>query len=135
MEATKLLSIHLQTTVMSTQPRLENPRHTGYFTDDVGDGEAGWDYNNRHHTEFEQGRKLNPLKRYRNKNYDWNMDNVDSIALLRQEPAEPAVPVEEAAEECDRGQNHADCKDGVPERIYSRLPGSVSHKTRLFGNL
>ena len=43
----------LQTTEMSTLPSLENPRHTGYLTDDVSDGEAGRDYDNRRHTEFE----------------------------------------------------------------------------------
>ena len=32
---------------------LENPRHTGYLTDDVGDGEAGRDHDNRRHTKFE----------------------------------------------------------------------------------
>jgi hypothetical protein len=32
---------------------LDNPRHAWYFSDDVGDGEAGRDCDNRHHTEFE----------------------------------------------------------------------------------
>ena len=110
---------------------LENPRHTGYFAEDVGDSEAGRDCDNRHHAEFEQGRKLDSLQRYPNKNYDWNMDNVDSIALLRQESAKLALLVEKAAEESDRSQAHADNKDGVPQRIYSRLPGPVAQKTQL----
>ena len=32
---------------------LENPQHTGYFPDYVGDGEAGRDHDNCRHTEFE----------------------------------------------------------------------------------
>lgn len=59
---------------------------------------------------------------------DWNVDEVDSIALLRQEPAETTIPIEEAAEECDRGQAHADGEDGVPERIGGRLPGPVTRE-------
>ncbi len=41
------------------------------------------------------------------------MDNVDSIAMLRQEPAEPSRSIEEVAEECDHAQAHSDCEGGV----------------------
>ncbi|GAI90716.1 unnamed protein product, partial [marine sediment metagenome] len=56
---------------------LENPRREGYFSDYVGDGEAGRYRNNRRHTELEQVLKFDSLQRYPKKNYDWNMDNVD----------------------------------------------------------
>ena len=56
------------------------------------------------------------------------MNNVDSIAMLGQEPAEPSLPLEEVAEKCDQAQTHSDCEGGVPERIYSRLPMPVTHK-------
>ena len=107
---------------MSTQPSLENPRHTGYFADDIGDGEAGRDHDNRQQTELEKWPKYNSAQRKGKKYDDWRMDYVDSIALLRQEPTEPAILAEKTAEECDRCQAHPDGADGVPECIYSRLP-------------
>ena len=128
METTKLLTTHLQTTVMSTQSSLENPQHTGYFADDIGDGEAGRDHDNRQQTELEKWPKNNSAQRKGKKYDDWRMDYVDSIALLRQEPTKPAILVEKTAEECDRCQAHSDGEDGVPECIYSRLPLTVTQK-------
>ena len=54
------------------------------------------------------------------------MDNVDSIAMLGQEPAEPPLHLEEAAEECDHAQAYSDCEGGVPECIYGRLPVPIT---------
>ena len=63
------------------------------------------------------------------------MDNIDSIALLRKETTEAALPVEEAAEESDRSQAHTDHKYGVPEGVCSRFPGPVTNKCRWLGKL
>ena len=114
---------------------LENPRPSGYLTDDVGEGEAERNSDKGRHTEFEQGRKLDSPQRTRKKDHDWNMDNVDSIAMLRQEPAEPSLPVEKAAEEWDQAQAHANCENGVPERIYGRLPCPVTERGYLLGGI
>ena len=83
---------------------LENPRHTGYFADDIGDGEAGRDHDNRQQTELEKWAKNNSAQRKGKKYDDWRMDYVDSIALLGQKAAQPAFLIEITAEECNYGQ-------------------------------
>ncbi len=72
--------------------------------------------------------KIDSPQRIGEENNDWNMNKVDSIALLSQEAAQPTLLVEKAAKERDRRQAHADGEDRVPERIYCRLPGPVSQK-------
>ena len=44
----------IQTTEKLALPNLDNPRHTRYFADDVGDHKAGRDHDNRQHTELEK---------------------------------------------------------------------------------
>ena len=114
---------------------LEHPRHTGDLADEEGNAKADREGDHRQQYEHEQSRKLNSLQRNRNEHHDRDVDEVDGIALLRQELSEAAIRVEIAAEECQPCQGHSDCEERVPERIHSRLPGSVPQKRRGIGEL
>ena len=54
------------------------------------------------------------------------MDNIDSIAMLGQEPAEPPLPVEEPTEESDHAKAYPYSEGGVPDCIYGRLPVPIT---------
>ena len=111
---------------------LENPRRTGYFSDYVGNSEAGRYRNNRRHKELEQVLNFDTLQRYPKKNYNWNMDNVDSIAMLGQEHSEPHIPVEEVAEECDHQSVYtADCHCPLPNELAKTGVSSNENKRPL----
>ena len=47
------------------------------------------------------------------------MDNVDNMAMLRQEPAEPSSPVEEAAKEWGQAQAYSEGKERWSPRAYT----------------
>ena len=89
----------------------KNLRGEGYFAHCVGHYKTHRDNDQRRQSKFGEAPQFNFPQPIGDKDDQWDMDDVDSIAVLRQELAQAVFSIDKAAEQREQAQEQSDSKD------------------------